>query len=112
MDIPYFAIKQEVKGMASSLEEHTGIKFEWSELALLEEYYFKYNFNMFLTMQMFLLDIFDMDMTALDHSFILKQVAPNSWRATPYGLGLFGSEEFKQYCRERIAMWRDERNLI
>jgi hypothetical protein len=29
-----------------------------------------------------------------------------------FGMGLVGTPEFKQYCREHVKMWRDERELI
>lgn len=58
----------------------------------------------------FMFDYFGLNLNELGEGY--RKFGKNEKREFEHGMHLLGTPEFKQYCREHVQMWRDERELI
>lgn len=102
------------------IEANFGIELGWAEKAALSHY-----LSCFIKKRdrqrgvipwmestiCFMKDYFGFDMEELGRKkvYTFENGRP-TWKE--YGMGLLGTEEFKEYCNRRVQMIRDERNLI
>ncbi len=96
------------------IDEFFGIELKWNEKLALSNYIEKFNEQeeWFIDgLILFLQDYFGLDWHGLDRKDIYTMVnGKPGWKK--YGLGLIGKEEFKEYCRNHVDQWRQERELI
>ena len=106
-----------------TIENTCGISLKWNETIALSNYienfqlkhkeekirYGDASFNAYTeSIIKFLEEYFGIDWHDLDR----KQIYTSHKKFEFYGFGLLGTEPFKQYCKDHIQQWRDERELI
>lgn len=99
-----------IEGITKSIENMLGGELSWTEKAALKNYYRSYERNYYVTKKMFLLDYFDLNYDDLRGVWIHLN-AIGELKDVIYRHNLVKDKKFKEYCRERVQMWRDERTL-
>lgn len=84
-----------------AIRGHYGIELTWVEKSAL-------GFYIHLMPAVHIMPHFLNDYFGLDTVLLGRQVR-DGYRV---GLGLAGTDEFKAYCRRRVSVWRDERELM
>ncbi len=94
-----------------------GIRLNWKEFSALKHY-----IECFLEKKplqvipfiegahWFMIDYFDLDEIELRR--YIRTYEDGGFVQKEFGLDFLGDEKFKEYCRRRVEMWRDERELI
>jgi hypothetical protein len=99
--------------------EDFGIELLWQEVVALKHYTNR-SYELFMEgnlvdsisqtgLQLFLLDYFGLKHRYLEGHNYRKKTCFG--RRDGGGLDLLGTQEFKEYCRRKVAIWREERTL-
>ena len=95
-----------------TIEDFFGIELTWKEKDSLSNY-----LDSFAKIEegtsawiVFMIDYFGLDPYELGKINIPENF--KSARAKSYGPDFLGTEEFKQYCKNNVDFWRDQRNLL
>ena len=98
-----------------------GIDLTWTEKSALRQYLQSnesrrekdHSFDWFEEgINHFMREYFDIETTELERKGRYLIFPDRKAKVVEVGNGFAGTREFKQYCQERVQMWRDERNLV
>jgi len=112
------AIRRELCIYNEITENNFGFRLTWAEQAALVNYLESFSRNRKKLRVMcsegyfrFMLDYFDISMYEISKSK-KTYLGPLGKIVFEEGTDLLGTPEFKEYCREIVKVWRDERELL